>query len=499
VDFICKYCGKHLKTEKGLAGHEKRHSEKEMDEGPVAIAKEAGKQLEIDVQKLAEAEDARIKEEMEKELERLKEQYNQQKEEEERLNQERSELARERDELYKDMTTEKPKAAAAVLDPFGEGLDEGEELPAISGPIGGFEPEEPARAEVKPDVPEPAPPPTRKPRKVNKVDLTARTAELKRKLAGGAEEPPAAPGEAEVAAEEPPVVDLTAPETGLPSPGLAPEDLDGLKSQIGADLRRSISRLDTTIAELNERIIDKPILESMMKNRVTRDDFADVMDELRKDLGKIENRISELAEEVGFGESLNVSKIPPTILESVYDATLADAVKALVQNMGPYDAEALILKILEDIRTQTSGSELFKYEGGRLKIINLSKSLETKLISAKQIQATYSEILKRIKEHTPGYKPKNFRAMLKIKSQEFAVDKTSGLTEVLSNIHSELEEFKKVREEIDARLSELEEVRYSISNDLRELEQRLDALQVAPVATAVSSEDEPAETEEDEG
>lgn len=426
---------------------------------------------------------------MEKELERLKEQYNQQKAEEERLQKERSDLARERDELYKGMAAEKPRAAAAVLDPFGESLDEGGELPAISGPLGGAEPKITDRPGTRPDTKEHAPVEPEKPKPVSKVDLSARTAELRKKLKGGADKAPVTV-KAEVEVEEPAAVDYLPPAAGIPGPGLTPGDLDNLKSQIEADLRRSINRLDTTIAELNERVIDKSILESMMKNRVTRDDFADAMDDLRKDIGKIENRILELAEEVGFGESLNVSKIPPTILESVYEATLADAVKALVSNMGPYDAEALILKILEEIRTQTSGSELFKYEGGKLRIINLAKSLESKLISAKQIQSTYSEVLKRIKEHTPGFKPKNFRAMLKIKSQEFAVDKTSGLTEVLGNIQSELEEFRKIREDIDTRLTELEEVRYTLSSDLRELEQRLDSLQVAPVARAAGPDDE---------
>jgi len=497
ADHICRHCGKHLKTEKGLAGHEKRCSERGPDEKEVTIASETEKMLGIEPKP---GKDVKVSEELERELARLKEQYNQQKAAEQRLAEERQKLAAERDELYKGMSAGKTGAAAAVLDPFGDGLDDGADLPAISGPVAADTREVPAASEPEPPAPEP-PEPQKvppKPATPKKVDLAARTAELKRKLGRERAAEPEA-DEANVSAS-PPGMDM-APAPGPDTTGIPQDEIvERIRRQVEAGLKDRIYGLESRLSELTDKVIEKSVLESMMRSRITQDEFDDMLADLKKELQKMDTRMNELGEEVGFGESLNVSKIPPTILESVYEATLADAVKALIQSMGPYDAEALILKILEDIRTQTSGSELFKFESGKLRIINLARSLESKLISARQIQSTYSEVLKRIKEHVPGFKPKNFRAMLKIKSQEFAVDKASGLSEYLDSIRADLEGFKKARVDIETRIKDLEETRNTLLSDVRELEQRLEEYHPAYPEDSDEGEEDPGGSgDEDEG
>ena len=411
------------------------------------------------------------------ELDRLKAEYKRQKEEEMRLESERSELAKERDELYRDMTKSKAGPASAILDPFGES-DEVTGLPDISGPVDTGA-QEKAEVSVKVEPMSPAAPPkpkkpksrpTAKPRSGD-IDITERTAALRKKLMSSEEEPR-----------------VEKPEAGeLPEP-IIPADpgLDDFKQKTISDMNQKIATLEGLIAELRNQVPNRGELELKLQKRVARPELDAIIDGLRKDMVKIDNKVIEMAEEVGYGESLNVSKIPPSILESVYEATLEDAVKAVIQNMGPYDAEIFILQVLEDIRTQTSGSELFKYSEGKLRIMDLTKALESKAISAKQIQATYSELLKKILDYAPGYKSKNFRAMLKI-----------DLSEVLAEIHTEIDSFRRLRDEVGERLTELEESRNELLADVRDLWQKLNDMEIDMTAMpAEPAASEPAEAVE---
>ncbi len=157
-----------------------------------------------------------------------------------------------------------------------------------------------------------------------------------------------------------------------------------------------------------------------------------------KEFHKLDEKVTDILEEIGFGESMNVGKIPPNILESVYNSTIEDVVNVIRRNYGSHDAENLILQSLEDIRTKTSGSELFTYDGRKLRTRNLAKALGQKLISAKQVQTTYDELLHKLLEYVPTHKPKNFRAMIKLKSQEYAVDTSTSLLDRYNILRNEV-------------------------------------------------------------
>ncbi len=150
--------------------------------------------------------------------------------------------------------------------------------------------------------------------------------------------------------------------------------------------------------------------------------------QFRKDMGKIDKKLNLLMEETGFGEILDVAKIPPNILEIVYDTTLSDVAKALWREYGP-GAEKIITDILEDIRLETSGSEMFYFDGRRIRTRDVARNIRKGMISARQLQDTYEELLKKLLERVPGHRSKNFRAMIKLKSQEYTVDKTTFLLE----------------------------------------------------------------------
>jgi hypothetical protein len=445
-----------------------------------------------------DAEDVnRLKEELESELERLKTQYKQQTEDEKRVQTERDEINRERDVIFKDMTNDKARSVAAIVDPFGEIAKGKDQLPEISGP-----PEQARRGleMVKEEtrITE-AKKADKKDSKVKgpDIDFAAKTDLLRKKLkrepdkekSGTPREDDTTIGElkaSEISEGPPPKLEQKTAE--LPD-GLSIDNLyENIKNRVEAEFETRLARQQEIISDLRDQLISRDEIESILKDKISKTAIQGLIEIINKDFQKMETKIIELGEEVGFGESLNVSKIPPNILEGVYEATLDDAVKALIRNIGPYDAETMILKILEDIRTQTSGSELFKYEEGKLRITDLAKSLESKSISAKQIQATYSEILNKIMEQNPSYKPKNFRAMLKIKSQEFAVDKASGLSEVLNDIRRDVGKVQSIEDELNERLVELEEARNTLMSDVRVIEQKLHELEAAKSAESPKSD-----------
>jgi hypothetical protein len=285
-------------------------------------------------------------------------------------------------------------------------------------------------------------------------------------------------------------------------------------TKMSEDYGSALSRLEEGIDATNRKI--ENVVTELDESGRRYDSYQGVVREMKK----LDGKTSDILEEIGFGESLNVAKIPPNILESVYDSTIEGIVTEISRNFGVHDAENIISQTLEDIRTRTSGSELFYYDGRTMKTRNLAHAIQSKLISAKQVQTTYDELLRKLLEYLPGYKAKNFRAMIKLKSQEFAVDKTSylleafqtftedinGLRMMLGNVtnrqnsiernmgsimeskvgREEIDEMRNVFEEIKSKHSELFEVVTAIkeqmekstsSEDLEGIKERIEALE----------------------
>jgi hypothetical protein len=214
-------------------------------------------------------------------------------------------------------------------------------------------------------------------------------------------------------------------ESLAPTAGATPEDLDKLAGTLGSKL----SEIQARFGELDLK------LASLAADRVE----ASRMARIAKDIERLDWKVEQLMDEVGFGESLDVSKIPPNILEIVYQATLDDVVKEMGKTRSLQEVGTMIERTLEEVRKNTSGSELFRYNGRRVVTENLARSIDQGLISAKQIQTTYAELLMRLLESVPGYKPKNFRAMIKIKSQEYAVDRVTHLLGRIENAEKVLD------------------------------------------------------------
>ena len=190
-----------------------------------------------------------------------------------------------------------------------------------------------------------------------------------------------------------------------------------------AELEEAVHTLNTLLASLGARMmrtVDE--LREEVNRRVALDDLQPI----QKELERIRERIGDIVDEVGYGETLDISKVPPSILEAAYQATLDDVVGELRKVLGTHDAEIHVRRSLEQVRLKTSGSDLFQYEPHRLNA-GVADALEKGLVSARQVQMTYDELMRHLLEPVHRYAPRNFRALVKLKSQEYAVDKALAL------------------------------------------------------------------------
>lgn len=256
------------------------------------------------------------------------------------------------------------------------------------------------------------------------------------------------------------------------------EELENLKKE-DERILMNFREFTDIITKKNEEIM------AIVKQKVDEEKLA----QFRKDMSKMDKKLNLVMEETGFGEILDVGKIPPNILEIVYDTTLKDVTNAIWQEYGP-SAEKIIMDILEDIRMETSGSEMFYFDGRRIRTRDVAKNIKRGMISARQLQDTYEELLRKLIERVPGHKSKNFRAMIKLKSQEYTVDKTTFLlgrvekientvmmlngmvSGLANNMNNETARIRKeiagLSKEIESRMSEMEKRMDAEMNALRE-------------------------------
>jgi gas vesicle protein len=241
---------------------------------------------------------------------------------------------------------------------------------------------------------------------------------------------------------------------------------DDVGSQL-SDLDENVATLTSVLGEFSARTLDD--LESLRKKLNIKADGGELKT-IKKTIRKMNEKLEDIVEEVGFGEHLDLSKVPPRILELTYETTLNDIAGELNKVLGPTDAERAVEKVMEEIRLKTSGSELFRYESPRFNTGGLASSIENGLVSAKQVQMTYDELLKKLKDHLPQYHPKNFRGMIKVKSQEFAVESGKELAKVVGRIQQEIQS---LRESISSTSEDLSKEISKISAELNDITEEL--------------------------
>ena len=203
-----------------------------------------------------------------------------------------------------------------------------------------------------------------------------------------------------------------------------PVPLTGTKlAEQVAELEETVQALNNVLSTVSARMLRH--VDDLKDDLLRKVGYAD-LEGVQKDFEKLRDRIDDIVDEVGYGEALDIAKVPPSILELAYQAVLDDVVAELQKARGVHDAEQHILHSLEQVRLKTSGSELFHYKPHRLHA-DVARALEKGLASARQVNTTFAEVLRHLLEPIHYHTPKNFRALVKIKSQEYAVDKALSL------------------------------------------------------------------------
>ena len=270
------------------------------------------------------------------------------------------------------------------------------------------------------------------------------------------------------------------------------EKTDGVLDHGGDDAPPIASReeLAAQVAELEETVQTLNNLLSTFSARMLRnvDDLKEEMGRrvgygdlqpIQKDLEKVRAKIDDIVDEVGYGEALDIAKVPPDILEAAYQAILDDLLAELKKARGAHDAEQHVIRSLEELRLKTSGSELFHYKPHRIHV-GVARPLAKGLVSARQVQMTFDELVRHLLEPIHYHTPRNFRALIKIKSQEFAVDKALFLANSWEKAGPQLPA-------LNERLSKLEEQVAGALRDVQDFAAKLQGT-LAGLATRESVE-----------
>ncbi|MCK5397865.1 MAG: hypothetical protein KAJ33_06435 [Thermoplasmata archaeon] len=482
-EFICEFCQKPMKTLNTLKTHERnckikkdQDGKKDFETALIKIKDESDDERQALEERFIKREDA-----LQKELDEMRTVL-------------RMEIDRHHKELDMIRKVEKDVHAVADKQAIAHTIEDRQAIP------------EPMDAELPEDVPQvitQKAPPEGSPKAIDMIPTPL--PEIPKKaivpdivqppeIAPEPEETPAPPAPVEIEkapepAEVPVPEAVPAPETiasdsVIPS-GMSKEDIEELVKSIVQNQEMKISGASQdSVPQLDELISKIRNISGKLDSQDTKIDRfnKDIKRELEnfekesnikrmeKEMEKISDKVIDMMEDIGFSENLSVSKIPPTILEIVYQATLDDIHIELVKVKGPQDAESISKAALEEVRLKTSGSELFKFDGRKIVTDNLARSIEANHISAKQIQTTYDVLLEKLLETVPHHKAKNFKGMIKVKSQEFAVDRATVLTKDYVRIEKIVESTSQMVAAISAQASaknlEFNEILEDIKNNL---------------------------------
>ena len=261
------------------------------------------------------------------------------------------------------------------------------------------------------------------------------------------------------------------------------KDIENRIEKIMMDIESKNSLRGNEIEALRKEIESlKNDIKNLEKSNADRDEAISLLRNYFLKYEKLHKRLKNIEEVIGIEEEINVNKIPPSILRLVYQYTLNDAISSLRKYVGASEAERIIKIVLQDVRTRTSGTELFKFSEGRIEAKDIERAIKKKLISPKQIHLTYLEIMNKIREYIPGYIPKNFASLLRTKGQEYAIEtSTENRLRVEMIEHS----FERLRNEMAYQENiireDLTEVKRMLEMDIRntasEIKGRIDEIE----------------------
>jgi len=275
-------------------------------------------------------------------------------------------------------------------------------------------------------------------------------------------------------------------------------------SAINKQVMESVANIENELMALKAQVASKVDRESLgdfeqleQLNRKLENSIEQLTKQVsafQKDVERTELKLNNVLLDLGFEESLDINKIPHKILVLVYETILNDIINRVRHIKGIHDTEETVNNIIENIRSHTSGGELFKYEHNKIRIPELHQYLAKKLISPKQIHITYTQILEKLLEYVPNYQPKNFKAIIKMQSQEYAisnviklderveefVDQVTNLEKNLNKFMSKFKDTASNQQSLQDGLAKIDDLMAHFSSSIDELpkiiDERIEAL-----------------------
>ena len=240
------------------------------------------------------------------------------------------------------------------------------------------------------------------------------------------------------------------------------EDLQVVKEQIetlGLSAKR-IETLETTVQERLDTEANK------------RDEFQKEtemsLDNLTTGFGALDKTVREIVEVVKpkdeAARTINPTAVPPAVLQEAYETIATEVFQQMVKQYGSDAAVSKVEAIVEYVRKSSAGMEFFKVsDNQRITAPGLANAIRRKLMSAHQIQITFTEFLRNLVSEAPDYQPLSLRSLTEVGSQEYAVaevtklvEQTAVFADSLSAIQNSLEEINEKIEALSSRIEKLE-------------------------------------------
>ncbi|MDW7732066.1 MAG: hypothetical protein SCH66_06520 [Methanolobus sp.] len=202
--------------------------------------------------------------------------------------------------------------------------------------------------------------------------------------------------------------------------------------------------LETRLAELQDKVNinlaeQSESISSIKGELSTRSDLTEFK-QLRKDFDVFSKRLRRVvkAEDSISAEILDAAKVPPDVLEITYAKTLNDLYHAMLNIFGDRESAEIVESTRDKVRNFSAGVDFFRFENGVFHVKGLSEATSAKLVSVKQIHATYIELFKLLSQHVPNYSSQDFRSFVETGSREYTVEKVVSHERSIDSMWSEI-------------------------------------------------------------
>jgi len=270
-----------------------------------------------------------------------------------------------------------------------------------------------------------------------------------------------------VAAEEP-----LAAETPEPA---ASSELEQVKAQL-RELEKRVAGM--AAAEMVEGVVAKTeelsrqlsaVRDSQatqMADEEAREALAGLREELASTSGLARSLASDRHEAGLAAREFDPTTVPPVVLEQAYSQVLNEVFQEIVRRLGESAAVNGVERHITTLRKANAGMEFFALvDNERVEVTGLAAAIPNRLISARQIQVAFDELLKALAGEVPGYRPRPLTDLVDSGSRAYSVRTASRLTEQAAELETAQRAVVDEVRELEARASKGED-------DLKRLEQR---------------------------